>query len=112
MDKRLMKLKTMGCDIDGAMDRFLNDEEFYFECYDKVMRDPCFGELKDALEQHHIKQAFDNAHTLKGVIGNLGLNPLFEKMTQIVEPLRAGTDEGVLEKYNELMELREKYIDL
>lgn len=35
MSNRLEKLAALGCDVTGAMDRFLNDEEFYFSCYDK-----------------------------------------------------------------------------
>lgn len=30
MEERLLKLKNLGCDIDGAMNRFLGDKEFYF----------------------------------------------------------------------------------
>ena len=30
MSNRLEKLAALGCDVTGAMDRFLNDEEFYF----------------------------------------------------------------------------------
>ncbi len=38
--------------------------------------------------------AFEAAHTLKGVAGNLGLTPLYEAVCAIVEPLRsrAGAD--------------------
>jgi chemotaxis protein histidine kinase CheA len=109
MDKRLTKLRAMGCDVDGAMERFLEDEAFYFECYDKAMQDPCFDLLEEDLENHDVKSAFENAHTLKGVIGNLGLTPLLEMMTQIVEPLRVGEDEGMIEKYQEFIAAREEY---
>ena len=34
--------------------------------------------------------AFQAAHTLKGVSGNLGLTPLYEVVCDIVEPLRHG----------------------
>ena len=34
--------------------------------------------------------AFQAAHTLKGVSGNLGLTPLYEAVCDIVEPLRHG----------------------
>ena len=30
MSNRLEKLAALGCDVTGAMDRFLNDEEFTF----------------------------------------------------------------------------------
>lgn len=32
--------------------------------------------------------AFEAAHTLKGVVGNMGLTPLYQAVCEIVEPLR------------------------
>lgn len=110
MSERLEKLVALGCDVAGAMDRFLEDEEFYFSCYDKFMEDPGFAQLKNELNDHDVKAAFDCAHALKGVIANLGLSSLYDRIVEIVEPLRAGTDEGLLVKYDELMKEREKYL--
>lgn len=110
MSDRLDKLSALGCDVQGAMERFLEDEEFYFECYDKVLVDPGFDALKAALEAHDIKKGFDCAHTLKGVLANLGMNSLYDIVVEIVEPLRAGTDTGLMDKYNELMTERDKYL--
>lgn len=112
MNKRLAELKAWGCSIDEAMERFLDDEEFYFECYAQALEDPCFSMLGEALKQHDMKRSFENAHTLKGVIANLGLTSLLHIVSEIVEPLRAGTDEGLLEKYQELLGEREKYMKL
>ena len=110
MSNRLEKLAALGCDVTGAMDRFLNDEEFYFSCYDKFMGDLGFVQLKNDLNNHDIPASFDCAQALKGVIANLGLTSLYNVIDEIVEPLRAGTDEGLLSKYDKLMEEREKYL--
>jgi len=110
MDDKMKKLKAMGCDIDGVMERFLNDEKFYFECYAQVMDDPGFGLLREALERGNAREAFEHAHTLKGIVANLGLTSLLEKICGLVEPLRIGKMEGLLEQYEELMQEREKYI--
>lgn len=112
MDRRLIELKSLGCDIKGAMERFLDDEEFYFECYKEVLDDVGFEQLKKALDEHNVKQAFEHAHSLKGIIANLGLTSLFEIITDIVEPLRVGQEDGVLEKYEELLQEREKYASI
>lgn len=111
MEERLLRLEALGCDIKGAMNRFLNDTEFYFECFDELMRDSDFEVLKTALERHDIERAFDSAHTLKGVLSNLGLLSLEEKMESIVETLRSGKDEGLFGQYQELMEEKQKYVD-
>ncbi|MDD7402558.1 MAG: Hpt domain-containing protein [Butyribacter sp.] len=109
MEKLISDLQNLGCDMEGAMERFLDDEEFYVECYEKVINDAGFWELKDALEEHDVKKSFECAHTLKGVIANMGLTSLYEIMTEMVEVLRKGKEDGVLEKYNKLMEERKKY---
>lgn len=112
MDKRLIELKSWGCDIDGAMERFLDDEEFYFECYAKVLEDPGFEYLKEAIEKHDVRLGFENAHTLKGVVANLGLTSLYKIISDIVEPLRVGREDGIAEKYQELLKERERYLRL
>lgn len=109
MDKRLVELESWGCDIEGAMRRLLDDEEFYFVCYEQVLEDDGFELLRKALEKHDIKHSFEYAHSLKGIIANLGLTSLYHIISEIVEPLRAGTDEGVMEKYQGLMQERERY---
>lgn len=112
MDRRLIELKSWGCDIDEAMERFLSDEEFYFECYTQVLHDSCFEQLGQALEEHDLKRGFECAHALKGIISNLGLTSLLQIVSEIVEPLRANTEEGLLEKYQELLKERERYMKL
>lgn len=112
MDKRLMVLKSWGCDIDGAMERFLYDEEFYFLCYEQVLRDSGIEQLKEALDKHNVRQAFESAHSLKGVVANLGLTSLYNIISDIVEILRLGREDGVAEKYQKLLQERERYLEL
>lgn len=109
MEAKIKTLEELGCDIEGAMDRFLEDEEFYIECYDKVIHEPCFEKLENALKEHDIQSAFEYAHILKGLLANLGLTSLFAIVCEIVEVLREKDDEGLLEKYQLLMKEREKY---
>ncbi len=112
MDQKIAMLEALGCDIDGAMERFLDDEAFYLDCYQQVILDPCFDSLKDALEQHDLGQAFDCAHTLKGITANLGLTPLEQILIEIVKPLRNGSDEGVLELYQQMMGKRADFLQI
>ncbi|NCB93489.1 MAG: Hpt domain-containing protein [Clostridia bacterium] len=72
------------------MERFVDDEEFYSDCLQSFMEeDPSFEGLGTALKEGKYSEAFDYAHTLKGVAGNLGLTPLFNAICGIVEPLRS-----------------------
>ncbi len=100
------ELRKWQCDVDGAMERFLDDEELYTSCLYAVLDDPSFEGLGKALREHRIQEAFDHAHTLKGVLANMGLTPMYDLAVQIVEPLRAGTDENLLSPYEELLQAK------
>lgn len=106
MNAKIEELRGWGCDVKGALERMAGDEEFYLECLNTIPEEPCFPGLEKALQERNVSQAFDCAHTLKGVLANLGLTPMFDKTVEIVEPLRAGKDEGLTGKMNELMEMK------
>ena len=97
------KLENWGCDISGAMRRFLNDEELYASCLGTMLADESFDLLDKAIQEKNITKAFDAAHSLKGTLGNMGLTPMYEIIIQIVEPLRDGKLDGIAEKYEVLM---------
>lgn len=109
MKDLFVKLKDAGCDVEGALARFLDDEELYVQFYAELLEDEAFTNLGQAIEEKRLYDAFEYAHTLKGIIGNMGLTPMFETVCDIVEPLRISTDEGVKEKYQELLRQREYF---
>ena len=47
----LEKLRAWGCDLDGALERFLGDEELYKSCLPMVAEDEAFDGLKEALAE-------------------------------------------------------------
>ncbi|MBR1744280.1 MAG: Hpt domain-containing protein [Lachnospiraceae bacterium] len=110
MNTRIEAWRNLGCDIEDAMTRFLDDEEFYLECFDSVIHDPKFDELQGIIETENVSAAFECAHTLKGLVANIGLVSLNSIMIEIVEKLRAGSLDGLLEKCELLSEERKKYL--
>lgn len=106
-DVLLQKLKNWGCDVEGAMNRLLDDTSLYQQCLIAVCGDPAFGELGKALEAEDSKAGFDAAHTLKGVLANLGLTPMYDTTVCMVEPLRAGNSKGLQPFYEKLLEQNE-----
>ncbi len=110
MSSLLAELRSSGCDIDGAMGRFLNNEEFYIRCFGKMLQDPAFDALRTALQEKNPEEAFLQAHTLKGVLANMGITPLYDIIVQIVEPLRQGNmPDELLQLYEKLVSEKEKY---
>ena len=103
MNTLCTKLQDWGCDIPGAMRRFLDDEDLYTSCLDTMLADESFESLGIGIKEGDVAKAFDAAHSLKGTLGNMGLTPMYEIIIQIVEPLRDGKLEGIAEKYEILM---------
>ncbi len=110
MSALLNELRERGCDIDGALSRFLNKEDFYAKCYKKFLDDPSFAALATALKAKDADAAFRHAHTLKGLVSNMGLTPLYDLVVKLVEPLRGGLcSDDLLEIYDSMMKELEIY---
>lgn len=88
MQNKIKNLRNWGCDIDGALDRFLNDDDLYKECLEMFLEDENLFELKKHINDTDQSVPFSIVHALKGVSGNLGLTPLFETLSVLCESLR------------------------
>lgn len=76
---------TIDIDIQGSLARFGNMESFYIKFLKKFIDDKSFTNLKEALENNDIDKVGVEAHTLKGVSGNLGLNKIFQYSLEIMK---------------------------
>ena len=88
----LEQLRAWGADVDEALPRCLNNEAFYLRLVGKAAQEPAFDRLRESLEAGDLAKAFDQAHALKGVTGNLALTPIDQPVREITELLRAHTD--------------------
>ena len=77
-----------GADYQNTMTRFMGNEKMYMKFLDMLFKDDNLQKLGDAIASGDTSGAFEAAHTLKGVVGNMGLTPLFDAVCAIVEPLR------------------------
>lgn len=109
MEKIFQTLEEWGCDVEGALDRFLDDKELYMTCLQTVIADSAFEKLGVALKEKKVSEAFDYAHTLKGVFANLGLTPMLSIVECIVEPLRSGSADGLEDVYEKLLTSNEHF---
>ena len=96
------KLREFGADTDDGLARCLNNETFYLRLVDKAMQDPSFDRLEEAVGQKDLDRAFDFAHALKGVMGNLALTPIEKPVREITELLRSRTDTDYAPLLNEI----------
>ena len=107
-DEIFSALAKWECDLEGALERFLDDKELYLVCLQTLAEDSNFEKLGIALKEDNISKAFDYAHTLKGVFANLGLTPMLSVVETIVEPLRIGVSDNLDVPYKILLEQNEK----
>ncbi len=103
MGKIFDELEKQGCDIGEIKERFINDEEFYGMCLKKLVADENFEKLGAALLSEKCEDAFVCAHTLKGVISNMGLKQMQETIVTIVESLRAHRMDNLDPEYQKLL---------
>ena len=82
-------LKKFGADTEDGLARCMNNQSFYLRLVGKVLEDKNFAALEQAISEGNLDAAFGAAHSLKGVLGNLSLTPIFEPVKEMTELLRA-----------------------
>lgn len=85
------KLREFGADVDEGLGRCMNNEAFYLRLVGMTAADGNFDRLRDSLAANDLDAAFEAAHALKGVLGNLSLSPLFRPASELTELLRRKT---------------------
>mgnify|MGYP002627324065 CR=1 FL=1 len=85
-------LKELGADTASGVARCVGDEGFYLKMVTMALGDDSFDQLKEAIESNSLEIAFERAHALKGVLGNVGLTSLYEPIAKMTEELRAHKD--------------------
>ena len=98
-------LKEKGVNVDKALERMKGNKEAYKKFLKEFFEDPDFELLQESVEAGDAKEAFDYAHGLKGMAGNLGLDRVHGKISILVEILRQGSLEGAMEAFEEVMKI-------
>ena len=85
-------LRKYGANVDEGLKRCVNNEQLYLTLVNRFLDQNTFSDLKAAILDHDLEKAFHIAHSLKGVIGNLSLSPLYDVIYQMTELLRNRTE--------------------
>ena len=85
-------LREFGANVEEGVARCANNEAFYLRMMDILKKEQGFARLDAAVKAGNLKEGFEAAHALKGVLGNLSLTPLYEPVAEITELLRAEKD--------------------
>ena len=102
------KLAEYGADVKAGLNLCMNSEDFYLRMVSMIVAEQSFADLKKAIEENDLDAAFQAAHALKGVTGNLSLTPLYNKVAEITELLRAKTQMDYSELLKAILSEKEK----
>ncbi|MDE6314701.1 MAG: Hpt domain-containing protein [Lachnospiraceae bacterium] len=97
--ERKQQLVDLGINVDEMLERFMGNSQMIEKFLKKFLQESHYQKLQEALAQEDVTGAFEEAHALKGVCGNLSLVNLYKCISQQVEYLRCGE----LEQAKEMM---------
>ncbi len=106
----LENLKEMGMDPSEGLARCMNNEDFFFKMVKMALSNEYFETLEKALEDGDKALAFEAAHALKGVVGNLALSHIYDPLAEMTELLRASQDADYVPMYRPIKALRDKLL--
>ena len=104
------KLQGYGVNTKEGLARCMNNANFYSRMIAMGLKNDSFDKLGKALAENNLDEAFEQAHALKGVVGNLALTPIYTPLAEMTEMLRAKKDADYVAMYAPIKELRDKMV--
>lgn len=86
----ISELEALGVNTQEAIRRFSGNTALYQKMLGKLVTAVKDLEVMPCFEKEDYETAVTNAHTLKGVTGNLSLTPIYNGYTEVVNLLREG----------------------
>ena len=99
----IKELEALGVNTEEALRRVSGNSALYIKMLGKLTAAANDLEVMPCIEKEDYEAAVTNAHTLKGVTGNLSLTPLYNAYTEITNLLRE-------QKYGEAKDVLEKIL--
>ena len=108
----LDNLREYGANVDEGISRCLDDEAFYIELVKSVIPDDRIDELEKYIAAKDFDKAFEVAHALKGMYGNISIMPVYEPICEITELLRDRKDVDYSPFIAKAREQKQRLVDL
>lgn len=77
--------------VETAEERFAGNYALFSKFLYSFPDRSLFSDLEKQIKEGNIKEAFETAHAMKGVVGNLSLKKVETSLFPVVEALRAGS---------------------
>ena len=102
------KLNAFGADTAEGLARCYGNETLYLKLVNMIPTENNFDLLEKALAEGDLDKAFEAAHALKGVLGNLSLTPMYNICVEMTELLRSRTLTNYAPLLQSLLSLRDQ----
>ncbi len=104
------RLKDFGIDARAGLARCMNNAKFFSKMLAMALKNPAFDQLEETLAAKDYETSFEHCHALKGVVGNLALNTIYDPLSDMTEMLRAKKDADYVAMYKPIKEIRDKLV--
>lgn len=107
----LEELKTMGVDVEEAVERFVGNAALYekmLRTFPKMIRN---SEVDPDFDGNDYADIIEKTHAIKGTSGNLSLTPIYKAYTDIVDLLRGGKPEEARQVLKDVLPVQEKILE-
>lgn len=105
------ELAELGVDIEDANTRFMNNSALYDKMLKKLPKVVEDVEVIPFVESGDYETALSNAHTLKGVMGNLSITPLYKCYSEALNLFRERNHTAAKELIEQSVELQQKIVE-
>lgn len=107
----LEELKTMGVDVEEAVERFVGNAALYekmLRTFPKMIRN---SEVDPDFDGNDYADIIEKTHAIKGTSGNLSLTPIYKAYTDIVDLLRSEKPEEARQVLKDVLPVQEKILE-
>ena len=115
MERQIMTIESLeevGANVEEGLARCLGKKDFYLKMVNMALSNQNFELLGASLKEKNFDRAFELCHSLKGVVGNVSLSPLYDSLCSLTEKLRSHADGDYDTLFGEVMAAREKFLSL
>ena len=103
-------LKEFGANTEEGLGRCFGNEALYLKLVGMIPGEAKFDQLKEAVANADLASAFEAAHALKGVLGNLSLDPIYKPVSEVTELLRAREEADYASYVDEILAKRDELV--
>ena len=112
VDEVMERLESEGVDLGTTLHRFLDNKEMYARFLKKFLSDTNYEQMQLDCSAKDYAKLLESSHALKGLTGNLGLDPMYKKLSDMVADIRANDyhridelNEGIKRDYEVFAEI-------